>query len=266
MAPTGAPLKPAPQGPTANPGAPHGGASGGPEPRLPAPVGGVAEAAFQALSGLRRSRVFHPDGLVFEATFEPLASAPAEVPGVPLLAAAEPRPAVVRASRGVGLPAGVPDVLGLAIRIPDAGGPGEDQDLLMVTSGDAPLTHHLLLPARSFFALPYSSLLPFRAGERTRLAGARPDAPGDEHYHDGLDGLERAAADGVASFRIGLAPLLGRLRPVARLTLGARVADGQARALRFDPWVAGGGLVPSGPLMGLRSPAYRGSRAGWPEG
>lgn len=234
-------------------------------PRVPAAAGAVAERAFVALSALRRARVFHPDGVAFEATFQPLPGAAAEGPGAPLLATAEPRAALVRASRGVGLPRALPDVLGLAIRVPDAGGPGADQDLLLVTSGGPPLARHLPLPSPSFFSLPYSSLLAVRAGGRVRIAGALPEPPagGDR---DGIDGLVRAAGLGQASFRIGLAPLLGSLCPVARLTLGARLPERAERALRFDPWSAGGGIVPVGPLMGVRLPAYRGSRRGWPEG
>jgi hypothetical protein len=51
-------------------------------------------------------------------------------------------------------------------------------------------------------------------------------------------------------------------RPVGRLTLGRRLDDSVARALRFDPWNSGGGIIPAGTVNRLRAAAYRGSRRG----
>jgi hypothetical protein len=41
---------------------------------------------------------------------------------------------LVRLSRGVGLPSGWPDVLGVAVRVQDGGGVGIDLDLLVSTT------------------------------------------------------------------------------------------------------------------------------------
>jgi hypothetical protein len=54
--------------------------------------------------------------------------------------------AVVRFSRGGGLPEPLPDALGVAVRLPDAYGPGRTQDFLVTSSADLPL----LFPGRSF--------------------------------------------------------------------------------------------------------------------
>jgi hypothetical protein len=54
--------------------------------------------------------------------------------------------AVVRFSRGGGLPEPLPDALGVAVRLPDAYGPGRAQDFLVTSSADLPL----LFPGRSF--------------------------------------------------------------------------------------------------------------------
>ena len=55
--------------------------------------------------------------------------------GIPWLDAAATDPAVVRMSRGAGLPAPLPDLLGLAIRLP---GGAEPVDLLLSTTGRRP--------------------------------------------------------------------------------------------------------------------------------
>ena len=55
--------------------------------------------------------------------------------------------AVVRFSRSVGLPRPLPDLLGMSIRVPDAYGDARHQDLLLVTSADLPIVHHVFLPA-----------------------------------------------------------------------------------------------------------------------
>jgi hypothetical protein len=47
---------------------------------------------------------------------------------------------LVRFSRGAGLPDALPDVLGIAIRIPDADGAGHPQDLMLSTGGGSPWT------------------------------------------------------------------------------------------------------------------------------
>ncbi|HEV2773821.1 MAG TPA: hypothetical protein VGV57_13520 [Thermoleophilaceae bacterium] len=57
----------------------------------------------------------------------------------------------------------MPDLLGMSIGVPHAYGRHRPQDLMLVTSADLPLVHHLFLPASDGQARPYSSSLPFRA-------------------------------------------------------------------------------------------------------
>jgi hypothetical protein len=176
------------------------------------------------------------------------------------------RPALVRFSRSLGLPRPLPDLLGMSVRVPDAYGTGRHQDFLMVTSVDAPVMHHLFVPARDVQQRPYSSSLPYRAGAETFLVGAlaRPESPrfqgGDE-----LERLAAAAATGALVFDLAVAGVWGRFRPVAEL----RVEDPlppEADALRFNPWNTGGGLEPAGPLNRLRDYAYPLSQRAWGRG
>jgi hypothetical protein len=169
----------------------------------------------------------------------------------------------VRFSRSLGLPRPLPDLLGMSIRIPDAYGLGAHQDFLLVTSVDLPVLHHVFLPAADVQDRPYSSSLPYRAGDQLLLVGALPDrsSPRPEG-NDELDRLARAAATGRLRFRLGVAPLEGRFRAVATLHVEARMDRG-LDALRFDPFNTGGGLEPVGVLNRLRDYAYPLSQRAW---
>ena len=233
-----------------------------PRPSVPAPVAAATGAAFAALSRLRGARIFHPRGVGFEATVtveRPVLG----YPGVPLLKRPGSHPAVVRLSRAAGLPAPLPDALGLTVRLIDLHGPGRHQDFLLVTSVDAPLLHHVLLPAPGgFLAQSYSSLLPYRIGGHTQLVGAEP-IDGAERDDGGRP--ERLVAKATARtlrFSLGLAPLGGKLHHVATLEVGDRLDADVTERLAFTPWNSGGGIEPVGPLQGLRRAAYAGSQRG----
>lgn len=220
-------------------------------PELPAGVSATTERAFEGLSAGRGSRIFHPQGMAYRATVR----VGEGVDGVSLLAAGATHDAIARFSRGLGLPRGWPEFLGLALRI------GDEQDLLLASSSPSPLARMVPLPARSFFGTTLSSLLPFDAGSRVVFAGAVVHgAPtGDD---DQLTELANSPAPVTAT--LALAELGGRWHPFGTLEVGERLPDEESRALRFDAWRCAGGLVPHGWINALRAPAYRGSRRGRP--
>ncbi|HEX2267819.1 MAG TPA: hypothetical protein VHI97_06420, partial [Actinomycetota bacterium] len=101
---------------------------------LPAPTA----AFFAAATRLRGRRFFHPYGRAFAGTLHmPKAKAGLKQGS---------HQAIARLSRGAGMPRGLPDVLGLAIKLPDFNGPRRDQDFLLVSAASAPVARHLLLP------------------------------------------------------------------------------------------------------------------------
>jgi hypothetical protein len=193
---------------------------------------------WSALSRVRGARIFHPDGVAHAATLVVPGGART---GASLFDQAAEHRATVRLSRGVGLPRPLPDTLGLAVRVEDAYGERRHQDFLMNTSLDAPVLHHLILPAL-LPAQSYSSVLAYRIGGSLRLVGAIPRGQG--------------------AFDLAIAPLTGRLTPVARLILGERLPGEIAERIRFNPWHTGGGVAPAGPLQRLRGQAYPGSQRG----
>ena len=149
------------------------------------------------------------------------------------------------------------------MRLEDVHGPGRHQDFPLITSADGPLVHHLLLPAiDGFFGQSYSSVLLYRIGGRLRLVGARPVGRPSARPRGALPELEAAAARGEARFELALAPLAGRWLPVGRLEVGDKLSSAAAERIRLNPWNTGGGIEPTGPLMGLRRSAYRGSQRG----
>ena len=233
-----------------------------PATTLLAPVSGLASAAFAALSAARRKRVFHPEGLGYRGNLT-IEVGLSEYGEVPLLAEPGTHEALVRCSRGAGLPQSLPDILGLAVRLPDLHGPGAHQDFLLASSGEGLPLHLLLLPAPGgFFGQSYSSVLPYRVGEALRLVGAVPVRPPAPAAGTDLEQLDEAAADHQARFHLALAGLGGRWQQFGTLSLLERLGDAETEALCFNPWNTGGGFRPSGPLMGLRDPAYRGSQWG----
>jgi hypothetical protein len=227
------------------------------------PLGALAGAAFGGIAAARgRRRALHPQGIGFRATLRVTEPHPA-YGGAPLLARAGDRPALVRFSRAIGLPAALPDLLGIGIRVLDAHGPDRHQDLLLTTSGRPPL-HTLLLPAPGgFFSRPFSSILPYRLSGHLRVLACVPFEPvgrGRRERRDDLAELAEAADARPVRYRLCAAPLAAGWRPLAELVLGERLPAEETETLRLNPWNCGEGIVPRGPFMGLRDPAYRASQ------
>ena len=225
---------------------------------------------FELLAAARRARSLHPQGVAYAADLVIDRSPAGAADGFPRTRLLEPgasHRALVRFSRGAGLPQPLPDVLGIAIKLPAVYGRGRDQDLLLATSGRGRVSRHLLLPARSFWARPFSSVLLYSVGGEPAVVGALPAAaPVRAAEGTDLADLCATADAGGLRYRLSIAPPLGSARPVAELRVGARLGDEEAAALRFDPGNTGEGLELTGPFNGVRVPAYGASRSGWPHG
>jgi hypothetical protein len=205
-------------------------------------------------------RSLHPNGDAYEAKF--VVPERRESLGADLLDEPGERRAIVRFSRGAGLPEPLPDILGIAIRVLDAHGPGGHQDFLLATSSGLPVAHHALLPATTFFDRTFSSILVYSIGGATRLVGAEPRSSAPVDHGTGLDAVRVAASRGQLFYDLSLAAPFGRFDPVARLDVGAPLPDEQGERLTFNVWNSGGGIRPGGPFQGLRMPAYEGSQSG----
>jgi hypothetical protein len=189
---------------------------------------------------------------------------------VPLFQAVATHQALIRFSRGAGLPEPLPDALGVAIKLPDAHGPGVDQDLLLTSSIDRPLLRRLLFPARSFVRGAFSTALPYDFGnERVVLllvpgrVGIRRSAGETSHRPVGGALAElRAVAANSLELELRTAKSFGHSQPLATVTVGPPLSADQTEALRFNPWTTGPGIHPSGWLNLLRDAAYQASQRG----
>lgn len=222
--------------------------------------------ALGAASFARRARIFHPDGAAFQATLEVRTGAPTV--GASTLAGAGRHKAIVRLSRGVGLPSRVPDVLGLALRILDAHGTGRHQDVLLVTSAAPAVGRHSILPSRQFATGFYSSILPYRAGDELVLFGARPV------WADGVDlgsastatfdEVEAELISGRLRFDLLVAGLTAPWTSVGVIDGGRRLSAAEQESLRFNVYNTGEALEPAGVLNAMRRSVYRASQAARP--
>jgi hypothetical protein len=233
-----------------------------------AAAGPVVAAGFYTLAALRRRRSLHPTGVGYQGRLRVPDERPPR-PGVPLFQAGATHPVLVRFSRGAGLPEPLPDALGVAIKLPDAHGPGVDQDLLLTSSTDRPLLRRLLFPARSFVRGAFSTALPYDLGsERVVLLlvpapfnAGRSAGGGGRRPVGGLAELRAVAANGL-EFELRTARSFGRSQPLATVTVDAPLPADQTEGLRFNPWTTGPGIHPSGWLNLLRDAAYQASQRG----
>jgi hypothetical protein len=214
----------------------------------------IATLPIRFGAAARHGGLFHPAGVRAEGILERVAP-PAD--GVPMNSC----DVIARISKGVGLPGVLPDIAGLAWRIPpppDLRSCGPWDVLLASTAANSRL---ILAPARTWSGTTFSSLMPlrFRGGlwwVRARLA-TKIDEPGLS-----LETINNHMAAGEIGFDIDQAPATARFTPLARLTL--RHLDPSNDDIAFDPVLHSDEEVELVPrwLAHVRRAAYRRSRQG----
>jgi hypothetical protein len=193
---------------------------------------GGALAAGAGVLGAARQRVkpLHPQGQLRHATITRM-SGPVPA-GVPWLDSAGQDDAIVRISRGIGLPDLLPDIQGLAVRVALG---GAEADLLLASTGTGRLTRYLLTPTRRPTGRSLTSLLPYRSPRGPLLLAAVPES---EH-----------------AFELRWAGPVGPWHTFGRLELGAPYGDDLR--VSFDPIVnVLPGLGHYSWVRLLREPAY----------
>jgi len=222
-------------------------------PDLAALAGRGAAHAFAGLTRLTGRKPLHPRGVLFDAVLD--RSGPARPLGVPWLDAVATDDVLVRLSRGAGLPARLPDLLGFALRLPEGGPDGEPVDLLLSGSGRGPLTRRLPALHRQATST-YGSLMSYRSAAGPVALAAFPTGrtvPADR---------ARLVAEGAGLvFTLAAARGRGAWCPFARVELRAAAEppdpDVHFDAMRYPP----PGLVADGAMARFRRPAYAASRA-----
>jgi hypothetical protein len=216
----------------------------------------AAGALFGRLANLFGTRPLHPAGGAFDG--ELVVEHP-RLRGARLFAREGRRPAIVRFSRGFGIPRPAPDLVAMAIKVPDAYGPGRDQDLLLAAAGDRPVLRHLFAWGGTHTQRSFSTVLPFSVGGRTMVLGAVPAGSVRGRYAD-LDELAPLAATGDLAFDLRVATPLGAWHDVARVEVGARVGEEREAQLDFNSSRTGGGIEAIGLINRIRDTAYEAAR------
>jgi hypothetical protein len=214
----------------------------------------IAALPFRLGAALRHRRLFHPAGVVAEGLLERVAS-PDE--GLPMMSC----DVIGRVSKGIGLPGGLPDIAGLAWRMPppsDLRTCGPWDVLLASTVANNRL---ILGPATSWSGTTFSSVMPLRYQGSVWWVRARLvtdlDTPGLS-----LDRMRDQIDSGGVDFDIEQAEGRRGFLPLARLTL--RHVDPSCDDIAFDPALHSDRdvkLVPAW-LGDFRRAAYRRSREG----
>lgn len=224
-----------------------------PKGRNVALIDGIFSRTFEAAARVRRARVFHPVGVSLTGVMQVVD------PQFEQLLGASERPVVARISKGLGLPGGIPDVLGLAVRLLDSH--DRPWDLALATTGTSPLTRLLPRPARSWGSARYGSLMAYRfdGGAAVWLC-AEPDVPQPESVD--LDDFSEVLRAQGASFTLTAVSRAGSGRLLARI-LVTEPEIGDAPGF-FDPMRNLPPEVELAPhLLGtVREWAYTGSRRG----
>lgn len=167
---------------------------------------------------------------------------------------------LVRVSRSVGLPAPLPDIYGVAVRLPHDSSPA---DLLLATTGRGPVGRYLLQPRQqpNVFC---STLFPYRTDRSPVLLAAVPRSPRRRLPADPA-ALVDAVRDEPWRLDLAAATPRGLWRRFATLEITGPAADESDPAMSFDPVrnvLPGFGLYDWS--VRLREPSYAAGRAGDP--
>jgi hypothetical protein len=212
---------------------------------------------LQLGSTIRRRRVFHPIGVMANGSLQRLAP---RGEGLPV----ESVDVVGRVSKGMGLPGALPDIIGLAIRIPPQPFAWTSWDILMASAGRGVLTRFALRPVTSWRA-PMSSLMPLRHDDKYWWVAATMTS-GLDNNGLSLDDVAEAIETTGIEYEIGQAAGTADFQPLARVRLDELIPAGPSNDIAFDPTIHTAPDVKLAPewLTDIRRRAYERSRKGRP--
>ncbi|HWU05320.1 MAG TPA: phosphodiesterase [Streptomyces sp.] len=220
--------------------------------------------AYRVARAVARRRghrpALHPSGVILAGRLV--------VPGhgasweVPWLDAPGSYAVTARWSRAAGLPSPLPDGMGLALRVEDAGGPGRCLELLLTSSGRGRWTRHVPFPRTSATGGPYSALVSYVVGGRRGLPAVFP-VPGAPRLPADPATVEAAVTRRPLEFVLCVGTAAAWL-PLGRLVLhGPDPSPRRPGGTAFDPYRNSlPGFHPVDRLRSLRVAAYAGSREG----
>lgn len=213
-------------------------------------VGVAAGVGFAVLGVLRRNRPIHSVGTVVPGRL--VIDTPGTT-GSALFDASGETPLIARLSRSASWPVELPDIIGLAVRIPGGGHYGGEADLLFASTGTGWLTRYILQLRTSAGAGPLTTMFPLTGVEGNIVFRLDPEP--HDHY------------------RLSYSPNSGPWRGLGRISLEPSGEPSQRSndpagsddpTLRFRP-VANPPIRLNVPawLRAVRAPAYGAARITW---
>ena len=223
----------------------------------PMNVSDLVALPFQWGSALRGKKFFHPVGVVAEGSLKRVAPARN---GLPIPSC----DVIARVSKATGTPGALPDIMGLAIRVPPQRADAAPWDILLASAGSGAVTRALALrPVTSWTGQNLTTLMPLDYHGKKWWLRARIESEIDGTGLSLDDVRERIEHDG---FHVAIEQACGRsaFEKLAHLTLNSVVELQPADDISFDPVLntaPGVQLYPTW-LADLRASAYARSRAG----
>jgi hypothetical protein len=211
-------------------------------------------ALFKSLKALRPDRPIHPTGAALTGTIE--RSPGSNGSGIAWTDSPGSDAVEARLSRSLGTPAGWPDILGLAIRVPTDSGPA---DLLLASTGMSPAGRWFLLPRRDAGPGTFTSLMPYKGTNGAVLLAALPE-PSGQRLPATPEAFRKALGTGTWILGLYHATPTGPWTRFGTLTLATDPNIDDTRT-RYDPTahpLPGAGTYQW--AANLRAPAYATAR------
>jgi hypothetical protein len=228
--------------------------NGNPPPVL---ISDLVALPFKWGSALRGKKFFHPVGVVAQGSLKRIAPA---CQGLPLPSGS----VTVRISKATGTPGALPDLIGLAIRVPPQHSDPEPWDVLLASAGSGAVTRALALrPVTSWTGRNLTTLMPLDYHGKKWWLRARIESEIDGTGLSLNDVRDRIDQGGV---QVAIEQACGgsAFEALARLTLTSVVELQPGEGISFDPVLntaPGVRLYPAW-LADLRASAYARSRDG----
>jgi hypothetical protein len=210
---------------------------------------------LQLGSAVRGRRVFHPAGVMASGSLDRVAP-PGE--GLPI----ESSDVVVRVSKAIGLPGGLPDIIGLALRIPPQAFAATPWDILLASTGSGRLTRFALRPTTSW-RTSMTTLMPVKYDGQYWWVRAHMTSEIGENGLS-LDRISQLLSDGGIEYELDQARGTDEFAPLANVRITEAWSGGLSSGVAFDPTIHSAPGVTLAPewLTHIRQRAYERSRRG----
>ncbi|MET0931415.1 MAG: hypothetical protein ABWX74_17980 [Aeromicrobium sp.] len=207
--------------------------------------GRVLQGVFGAVALVRSAaKPLHPSGRLHPVVIRSFGLTGTDRVDVPWIDEPGESDGIARFSRATGLPAALPDIHGLAIRIADADEEGTSADILMATTGLGPVSRFVLRPSRTPAESTYSTLFPYSTSGGALLLAAVPDLRdparlflvlarprGDWRVFGDLM-IEDSDAARTGDESISFDPIVHQIEGLAYYAWATRLREGAYRAAR----------------------------------